>query len=1612
MKTARFVLLLMAVGLSILGGIYLGDRESVSTPDAKLSERKAPPITISAPTLTDAPANASGSQVVASEPAPLFLTLSWTPHVLNLRPLAPGEPIAQRLVLARAPVKRESLPVLADLKKGDRVTFPLRDGETVHGIVNLVLPDAHGWIRVGGSLQDSARGSFALGQREGVFSGIIKTPAKERAYVLETSANAQVTLSEKPMSSVECVGYRKKPAPDNATSQATQAAATLGGATVEASASITVPPLDSLPTATAVLYLDFDGEMVTDTYWNDGYTINAQPVVLGSTKISPAQITDVWVRVAEDFRPFNISVTTVRDRYDNAAVGHRMRCIVTSSGYWIPDAGGVAGMNSFDEAAAGYLSDDVPCWAFASSNYSTADISGTISHEAGHTFGLSHDSQFYSVATGWLKDEYYSGHGKWGPIMGTTYDRPISQWSICEFANGSNYLSIPDPIDYPDYTSTPFKEDDVSIIGNGVNGFGYLPDDASSFANGTVLPNTGIFIRTGIISGPTDIDAYTFSTRGGSAVINVKPAAVEPDLDVQFDLRDSTGTNVVPTVTPAGNLATSLTKTLTAGTYTLFIRSAGDGNPVTTGYSTYGSIGQYTISGTFAAVPDAVPTIATHPVTQTIAIGGKTTFSVTASSNIPLTYTWQKDGNPITGATAATYTISSTQPAHQGSYTCIVSNSVGPVTSNPALLNLNFKPSITIQPIKSTVGANGSTPLSVSVVAIGTPTLAYQWQKNNVNIPGATSSTYSVATPQFSDGGTYRCIISNAFGSVTSAGALVTATSAPILTLDVPPTKGMPLGGSSTLAITAVGSPTLLYQWFKDNVIIPGGTKATLSLSGINAAIAATYRCEVRNTVASVVNTTVSANCVVTVGIAPKVTTQPAPTHSLNVGDALNLSVVASGDPTLAYQWQHDGTNISGANSASFALGSTTWADRGVYRCVVTNSFGTATSANATVTVKSPPIIVTSPVSRKVAKGGKTVLTVVATGSPTLKYVWHRDSVVVPGASASLTVVGTTTATYDCLVSNTYGSAPSASVLVTVEDAPKITALPTSALAALGGSFSRAAVVTGSPNIAYQWKKNNIPLPGQTTSTLQLTNLQASDVGTYTLVATNDVGTATSNGMKLGLQTAPSITTDPQSQTAYAFQNVVFTAAAAGTATLKYQWTKDGVDIPGATTTKLTLTSVQAAPPANYALRVTNSVGTATSLPATLTVIPVAAPGTLSFTPGQGKVGHYIRVLGTNLNWTTGAQMQKIGGGSVNAAFVIVSPTEVLVTVPSGVELLSAISLITRSGTFTTSAAFLTRTGETNDLFVDARIIPGTGGTLTGTVPTSFHAESGESNHAHLTTTNSHFYTSFSAWHAFTPTASGTYSVSTSGSSFDTRIGIYTGNSVSTLTPEGENDDADYSYGIYTSYARFEATAGTTYYIAVDGFSYWYDYGPYTLAVKRLIFTIPKAIAARTMETSGAVTADETSITLGGSTAPAIAWSPEISTGAQLEYSATVAFTSSPDAQDRCGLFAVNDQGTAPFGLNLSAQSGALNLVDAEGNTSPTGQTLVPDQDYDLVIRVDNATHTWGALLNGEWICQNIPWPTTGGHIEDITSQTVPGPSTVTHTTLTLKNATISTGNE
>lgn len=358
--------------------------------------------------------------------------------------------------------------------------------------------------------------------------------------------------------------------------------------------------LNSLPGANHTIYLDFDGHVTQNTRWNDtygdpivspAYDTDGNPSSFSANEIEVIQKT--WQIVAEDFRPFNVNITTQDP--GTAALSYQgsgdtqwgTRVVITDDTFALCECGGFAYIGSFDDWQ------DEPVFVFNSSLTGVAEAS---SHEVGHALNLSHDGRTIGNET------YYWGHGSgetsWAPIMGASYDKSVTQWSKGEYYASNNAGPT------ANYGNGP---DDLAIIAsltNG-NGFGYRADDLgnSSPAASPLLVSGDSVSDSGIIGRTNDVDVFSFSTAAGNVNFSIVPFYPNYNLDVLAELYDDTG-SLVASSNPASLVAATINATVSQGTYYLHIDGIGTGDPYNrtpTGYTEYGSLGEYSITGTIVS---------------------------------------------------------------------------------------------------------------------------------------------------------------------------------------------------------------------------------------------------------------------------------------------------------------------------------------------------------------------------------------------------------------------------------------------------------------------------------------------------------------------------------------------------------------------------------------------------------------------------------------------------------------------------------------------------------------------------------------------------------------------------------------------------------------------------------------------------------------------------------------------------------------------------------------------------------------------------------------------------------------------------------------------------
>jgi uncharacterized repeat protein (TIGR01451 family) len=353
-----------------------------------------------------------------------------------------------------------------------------------------------------------------------------------------------------------------------------------------------------------------------------------------------------------------------------------------------------------------------------------------------------------------------------------------------------------------------------------------------------------------------------------------------------------------------------------------------------------------------------------------------------------------------------------------------------------------------------------------------------------------------------------------------------------------------------------------------------------------------------------------SASASVVVLDPPVITVQPL-SQTLCPGGTLSFAVTATGATPFSYQWYKDGGAISGATSAAYSLAGAQPGDSGNYTVGVNNSVGSTLSTVAVGTVNPNPVVTVN--SETICLGASATLTATHNAANP-SFLWSpgnetTSAITVTPGSTTIYTVRVTDGTTTCFAD--------ASGTVTVNPLTVASAIQSFSNVCPGSSVTFSTVATGTPPLSYVWRKDGVAIPGETGDSFTIAAVASTDAGLYTVEVIGGCNSVTNSGT-LTVATLPAITAQPQNVTSPMGNSALFSVTVSSPVPLAYQWQLNGVDIDGATSSSLSLSSLSLAQNGGaYRVVVSNCVGTATSTAALLTVTPVAG---ISFdwnTPGQ-----------------------------------------------------------------------------------------------------------------------------------------------------------------------------------------------------------------------------------------------------------------------------------------------------------------------------------------------------------------------------------------------------------
>ncbi|MCX6951713.1 MAG: hypothetical protein NTV51_05965 [Verrucomicrobia bacterium] len=538
------------------------------------------------------------------------------------------------------------------------------------------------------------------------------------------------------------------------------------------------------------------------------------------------------------------------------------------------------------------------------------------------------------------------------------------------------------------------------------------------------------------------------------------------------------------------------------------------------------------------------PLISISPGSTLVSYGDGVSLALLISAPDP-TIVWRKNGVVIPGATRDSAFLSGITEADAGTYVATVTASGrAPMTSRPmtvGLLDFGVPPSITVQPAAQSRLPSTNYASGFYVFAEGEKPLAYQWRKDGVAIPGATTDSYGPPSTVVASG-LYSVVVSNRVGSVTSDSAQLSVISPPASSLPqitAHPTSQVLIFDEQSidLGVTVAAAEGLTYRWFRDGVAIPEGTAAALNPSvrmflrlGLGLSLAGRYKVVVSNAAGSVTSREALISVLARVS-QPSLSPSAVPSGPLLAGTKVFVAgggFVPGGDPTDAsYQWRKDGVVMPGVTTTGFTIDSFAPGDAGAYTVRAVSSTGVVSSSSLILALQppasGPPVFSRQPVGGTIFPTSRIILSAGVVGDPVPAYQWRKNGLPVSGATdLNLTVTGSAAAgTYTLVATNALGSTISNPAVVALANpfVPSVTSsISLSAPVVAGTPVRLTGTVSGSLySYRVQWRKNGVDLPGANAGVLAFASVKAADTGAYTFVAISDFGSLESAPVQLNV---------------------------------------------------------------------------------------------------------------------------------------------------------------------------------------------------------------------------------------------------------------------------------------------------------------------------------------------------------------------------------------------------------------------------------------------------------------------------------------------------------------
>lgn len=626
------------------------------------------------------------------------------------------------------------------------------------------------------------------------------------------------------------------------------------------------------------------------------------------------------------------------------------------------------------------------------------------------------------------------------------------------------------------------------------------------------------------------------------------------------------------------------------------------------------------------------PTIQISGGDRTADEGASVVFNAFTTGQSPMTFQWFRNDVLLTGANRREFRIARAAPEDSGRYTVVATNSAGSSKSNVALLTVRpATPPIIASFARRSMTVNVGESPSVSVNFSGPGPYTFTWRRDGVIVAEssalvASNVGFPVRQAAFTDSGNYTVTVSNPYGATTSESFSFIVQPleerAPTIVGQMKDVMA-DLGTRTGLGPTLSGTPPLRFEWRRNGLLLPDQRESSIAFRPVTEADYGVYTVKVSNSFGSVE------------GLPARL--QPLPPRLVRIKsqpmgrilfapDSLGLSVEAEGTPPLRYQWYKDGAALAGETASTLSGLALTPAQVGRFTVVVSNASNSVTSEPALwdfhPTASLLPVIYAQPGSASVRVGQIAELSVGVlplVGPSGLQ--WRRNGIALPGQTDGILRIPNAqladAGDYQLAATNVSGTTLSKTVRLAVSDTtPLILRHPRDQEVQQGDDASFGVELAPNSWTSIRWQRNGTYLSAAGSTSVYVRPFSATDEGAYRAAITTVAGEVVFSEpatLKMLPKRPPIVTTRfpnfsiPLGGTLSLFARVETSARETYTRP-EYQWRRNGVAIPGRTTTELYLSPVRLADAGTYVLVASNFGGSTTSNEFTVSISPAEQP--------------------------------------------------------------------------------------------------------------------------------------------------------------------------------------------------------------------------------------------------------------------------------------------------------------------------------------------------------------------------------------------------------------------